>query len=351
DEQLGKLTLDLITVASWDDEHVKWNPEDYGNLTDLQFASSELWKPDFGVLNNYDESEMDHFGNCLLITSFDSLIWWIPPTKFIVGCATDYYLWPYDKQRCHVWVSSWAHNIEEIDIIVPENHTYVIRFTCIREWKIIFSSVTPTNYSANNDTYFSSVYVTIVVDIQRKWSSHTAAITIVGLGIAAAILVSFWLDPFANERIPLTLVVILINSIYLQYMHKIIPSNGNSVPLAVRFFSDSLVMVTFGLAWTVFIRYIAKTKRISPVPLPAALQTFLNSPAGTILCLNLRPTTKAQIQRKNTENSEDDGDVSELVEEDNNSVQEDWEWLARLVDRLLFIIYLITYTIFIVAFL
>ncbi|CAL8135333.1 unnamed protein product [Orchesella dallaii] len=353
DEQLGKLTLDLITVAAWEDEHVKWDPENYGDLTAIQFASSELWKPDISVLNNYDESEIDHFGNSLLMASSDSWIWWIPPSKFVVGCATDYYLWPYDKQQCHVWISSWAYDIDEVDLIVPENNTYLLddwhATRESREWTVISSSVTPTRSSPTNDTYLSSAYVTIVVVIQRKSSSHTAAITVVGLGIAAAILVSFWLDPFANERLPTILLAILINSIYLQYMHKIIPNNGNFVPLTIRFFSDSLVMLTFALAWTVGIRYLAKTKRNSPVPLPEFLQSFLDSKGATVLCLNPRPTTKGQIQRKNTESSEEDGEVSELVQED-NLIQEDWEWLARLVDRIAFIFYLLTYIIFIIAF-
>lgn len=52
--------------------------------------------------------------------------------------------------------------------------------------------------------------------------------------MASAILISFWLDPFANERLPVTLLLLLLNSVYLQYMHQVIPNNGTSVPLTSR---------------------------------------------------------------------------------------------------------------------
>lgn len=123
--------------------------------------------------------------------------------------------------------------------------------------------------------------------------------------------------------------------------------------ISVCFFRDSLIMVTFALAWTVLIRYIAKTKRNTPIPLPEFVQSFLSSFAATVLCLNPRPQSKGQTLRKLEENAGDgeDGDVSELVRGDENTIQEDWEWLARFLDRVAFFAYLIIYNIFIVAFL
>lgn len=110
-------------------------------------------------------------------------------------------------------------------------------------------------------------------------------------------------------------------------------------------------MVGFAFAWTVGIRYIAKMKRNSPLPLPDFVQTILNSAAATVLCVNPRPLTKGQSQRKEADNDGDDADASELVQEDDRDSQEDWEWLARFLDRIAFVAYLITYTVFICAFL
>lgn len=109
-------------------------------------------------------------------------------------------------------------------------------------------------------------------------------------------------------------------------------------------------MVTFALGWVVLIRYLAKTKRNSPVPLPNFAEKLLNSGAANILCLNPRPQSKAESRRKCAETAED-GDVSELVEEDSGNHQADWEWLARLLDRIAFVAYFIAYNIFISAFL
>lgn len=109
-------------------------------------------------------------------------------------------------------------------------------------------------------------------------------------------------------------------------------------------------MVTFAFGWTVGIRYLAKTKRCSPLPLPGFIEKLLNSLAATVLCLTPRPQTKGHAQRK-LEETTDEEDVSELVGEGKSDAQEDWEWLARLLDRIVFLGYLTTYIFFIAAFL
>jgi hypothetical protein len=112
------------------------------------------------------------------------------------------------------------------------------------------------------------------------------------------------------------------------------------------------MMIAVALVWTVCLRYLAASKRTSPVPLPGFIQSFLGSLPAKILCLDPRPTNSSQSNdaiRANGEPGTDGSvDTGKLVG-DGNPYQEDWAWLAHLLDRVAFLIYLVMYLFFYLA--
>jgi len=108
----------------------------------------------------------------------------------------------------------------------------------------------------------------------------------------------------------------------------------------VLFYRDSLIMVSVALVWTICLRYLAATKRTSPVPLPGFIESFLASFPAKILCLDPRPAAGSV--------SSETDDEGKLVSGGNPN-QADWAWLAHLLDRVAFVFYLIVYIIFYAA--
>lgn len=115
------------------------------------------------------------------------------------------------------------------------------------------------------------------------------------------------------------------------------------------------MMLSFALIWTVCLRYLAATRRTSPVPLPGFIQSFLESIPAKILCLDPRPSTG---ERPDGTDSGPDNEQSDGAGNGNpfgtgvdkkNPFQEDWAWLAHLMDRVVFMIYLIVYLCFYLA--
>ncbi|CAL8121932.1 unnamed protein product [Orchesella dallaii] len=354
DERKSIFNMHAWTVLVWEDGHMKWDPKSYGNITRVHFSAHELWQPDLTVYNNADKSEIDHFGNTRLIVYNSSHVVWVPPTKFQVPCQTDLRKWPYDQQTCSINVGSWAHDGTTLDILIPSNISTmdVTDFRPNREWDLI------SNTFEKRTKYFAEVpYPDIVLklNLARKSSSHTACVVIPGLAIAAAILIAFWLPPGSSERLSILLVTILINVLYLYYVYSAIPNNGDSVPLVLLFYRDSLFMLAFALVWTVCLRYLAATKRDSPVPLPSFITGFLASFPAKILCLDPRPTTGRRENTGSEGNEQGDGAANGNPNpfgsgvEKNNPFQDDWAWLAHLLDRVAFMVYLIIYMIFYLA--
>lgn len=112
-------------------------------------------------------------------------------------------------------------------------------------------------------------------------------------------------------------------------------------------------MTMVALGWTIALRYIAKTKRNPTVPLPHWIDDILAGLVGTLLCLNPRPRSNTTDHPRNsdngrsTENADDDND--QLVDKE-IFYRSDWGWFANILDRFVFLIYLIVYFCFIVTF-
>ena len=149
--------------------------------------------------------------------------------------------------------------------------------------------------------------------------------------IALTLLTTFWITPASFERLGLLLIIILVNMMYLHYVYNTIPPNGDDIPLVVLYYRDSLIMIVIALLWTILSRFLASTTRSTDIPLPSFVLQFLDSWPSKILCLESRS------HQKSTNNS--------------LNIQKDWTWLAHLLDRFVFFIYLLTYIIFIFAFL
>ncbi len=49
DERASTINVDAWMRLAWKDEHLPWNPQDYGGLKTLHFGMHELWYPDIQV--------------------------------------------------------------------------------------------------------------------------------------------------------------------------------------------------------------------------------------------------------------------------------------------------------------
>ena len=66
---------------SWEDDYLKWNPEDYGGVDRMQLPPSKVWTPDIFLFNDVT----GHFGddlkkdNPFLVVEHTGHVRWIPP--------------------------------------------------------------------------------------------------------------------------------------------------------------------------------------------------------------------------------------------------------------------------------
>ena len=54
-------TIRVLLRMSWTNEYLKWNPEEWGNITWLKMLSTDIWTPDIVPYNDMDEVNHLHW--------------------------------------------------------------------------------------------------------------------------------------------------------------------------------------------------------------------------------------------------------------------------------------------------
>ncbi|XP_023237684.1 acetylcholine receptor subunit alpha-1-A-like [Centruroides sculpturatus] len=100
----------------WEDQHLKWKPEDYNNIQTLTLANYEIWQPDIIVYENIPMTEVDTKKDTYVIVSKNGLVTWVPPIIVYSHCILNFENYPFDKQYCRITFGSWNHDGTIIDL-------------------------------------------------------------------------------------------------------------------------------------------------------------------------------------------------------------------------------------------
>jgi nicotinic acetylcholine receptor len=101
---------------------LKWNPEDYGNISVIHIAFHEIWQPDITCYNSASagSGQIDSFSNTHCLAYNNGEVLWVPSIKLETYCTLDFRNWPYDSQTCSVIFGSWVYDGFHINLQVAE---------------------------------------------------------------------------------------------------------------------------------------------------------------------------------------------------------------------------------------
>ena len=51
DEATSVMNADVWMRLAWKDDHLRWDPNEYGGMASVHFGDGELWKPDVLLYN------------------------------------------------------------------------------------------------------------------------------------------------------------------------------------------------------------------------------------------------------------------------------------------------------------
>ncbi|KIH55631.1 hypothetical protein ANCDUO_14208 [Ancylostoma duodenale] len=94
----------MWTQFTWNDYKMRWDPKEYGNITNIQLPNDFLWKPDILLFNSADE----HFDASFpvnFVVSWNGDVLLAPPGIVKFSCDLSMTWFPFDEQMCFLKVS------------------------------------------------------------------------------------------------------------------------------------------------------------------------------------------------------------------------------------------------------
>uniref|UniRef100_A0A8C9R6J7 Cholinergic receptor, nicotinic, beta 4 (neuronal) n=1 Tax=Scleropages formosus TaxID=113540 RepID=A0A8C9R6J7_SCLFO len=382
--------ISVVSESNWIDYRLSWDPSEYDGIDKIRIPSRHIWLPDIVLYNNADGTyEVTVFTN--VIVQFNGSIFWLPPAIYKSACKIEVKHFPFDQQNCTLKFRSWTYDYTEIDLVLKSDVASMDDFTPSGEWDIL---ALPGRRTVNpaDPTYVDVTYDFI---IKRKPLFYTINLIIPCVLITSLAILVFYLPSDCGEKMTLCISVLLALTVFLLLISKIVPPTSLDVPLIGKYLMFTMVLVTFSIITSVCVLNVHHrspsthtmptwVKLLFLVKLPGLL--FMRRPQNNSARRCLREQRRLREQRdalgmacstpppktissssvrstlgrsggKSTAPfralSDWGADVQEAVDgvrfvadhmmgdDDDQSVIEDWKYVAMVVDRMFLWIFVI----------
>ncbi|XP_075882689.1 neuronal acetylcholine receptor subunit alpha-4b isoform X2 [Nelusetta ayraudi] len=251
DEKNQMMTTNVWVKQEWNDYKLRWNPDDYENVTSIRIPSEIIWRPDIVLYNNADgDFAVTHLTKAHLF--HDGHIKWMPPAIYKSSCSIDVTFFPFDQQSCKMKFGSWTYDRAKIDLISMASNVDQMDYWESGEW-VIVNAVGKYNikkYECCTEIYSDITYYFI---IRRLPLFYTINLIIPCLLISCLTVLVFYLPSQCGEKITLCISVLLSLTVFLLLITEIIPSTSLVIPLIGEYLLFTMVFVTLSIVITVFV--------------------------------------------------------------------------------------------------
>ncbi|KAK2851069.1 hypothetical protein Q5P01_007345 [Channa striata] len=251
DEKNQMMTTNVWVKQEWNDYKLRWNPEEYENVTSIRIPSEIIWRPDIVLYNNADgDFAVTHLTKAHLF--YDGRIKWMPPAIYKSSCSIDVTFFPFDQQSCKMKFGSWTYDRAKIDLINMADDVDQMDYWESGEWVIVnaVGKYNTKKYECCTEIYADITYYFI---IRRLPLFYTINLIIPCLLISCLTVLVFYLPSQCGEKITLCISVLLSLTVFLLLITEIIPSTSLVIPLIGEYLLFTMVFVTLSIIITVFV--------------------------------------------------------------------------------------------------
>ncbi|XP_077814030.1 acetylcholine receptor subunit delta isoform X4 [Macaca mulatta] len=249
------LTTNVWIEHGWTDNRLKWNAEEFGNISVLRLPPDMVWLPEIVLENNNDGFFQISYSCNVLVYNY-GFVYWLPPAIFRSSCPISVTYFPFDWQNCSLKFSSLKYTAKEITLSLKqdaeENRTYPVEwiiidpegFTENGEWEIVHRPArvnvdprAPLDSPSRQD-------VTFYLIIRRKPLFYIINILVPCVLISFMVNLVFYLPADSGEKTSVAISVLLAQSVFLLLISKRLPATSMAIPLIGKFLLFGMVLVT-----------------------------------------------------------------------------------------------------------
>uniref|UniRef100_A0A8C1PZT0 Cholinergic receptor, nicotinic, gamma n=1 Tax=Cyprinus carpio TaxID=7962 RepID=A0A8C1PZT0_CYPCA len=246
-EKEETLTTCVWIEMKWHDYRLRWANrtgfEVYENITRMRLPSKSIWLPDIGLENNVDgRFEVALYTNALIDP--DGNVVWLPPAIYQSSCAIKVNYFPFDWQNCSMVFRSQTYNANEINLMLSDEDNVTMEWIEIDpeafaengEWIIKHrpaKKVVNMRYSPDDLEYQEIIFFLI---IQRKPLFYIINIIVPCVLFSSLGLLVYFLPAKAGgQKCTMTIAILLGQTVFLFLIAKKVPETSQAVPLIGKY--------------------------------------------------------------------------------------------------------------------
>ncbi|PAA52742.1 hypothetical protein BOX15_Mlig010174g1 [Macrostomum lignano] len=277
DEKNQIMTTNVWVQKIWNEPRLRWNPKDYGQITQFRIPPSDIWQPDVVLFNNADGNYEVNKGTKALLYS-SGIVVWEPPAIFKSSCQIDVEFFPFDKQRCAMKFGSWTYDGLQVDLrhVSQTNDSspvveYGINIDGLidsTEWDLLH---VPAERNLKTYPCCPEPYpdITFTIVIRRKTMFYLINLIFPCVAISFLSLFVFYLPGDSGEKNTLSISILIAVTFFFLVLAESIPPTSLVVPLIGKYLLFTLVLVMLSIVITViemnFNERTPATHRMSPM--------------------------------------------------------------------------------------
>ncbi|CAD5122885.1 DgyrCDS11285 [Dimorphilus gyrociliatus] len=232
DEKNRVLTTSMWVKHKWQDEYLRWSPEDYGGLVKIRINPKFVWKPDIMLYNTaavkIDERE------ALMVVTHTGKVQWLPHQIFKSSCSVDVRSFPFDEQHCQLWFGSWTYFNSEIDARLFKKakgidlRAFQTDYKESCPWEIANTTAKKLFFPSQKDAFG---VLTFSLSLKRKFVFTSYVLTLPCVFLAALSLLVFLLPPDRPDRTSLAMSTFSSFLVLLLILVEAAPPTASNIPL------------------------------------------------------------------------------------------------------------------------
>ncbi|XP_037530507.1 5-hydroxytryptamine receptor 3E-like [Nematolebias whitei] len=357
-----------------------WDEEECG-LEWIAVPRKLLWVPDIVINEFMGQNTAPEVPYTYL--HFKGGVYDQQPVKVVSSCRLDIYLFPFDIQNCTFTFNSYILDMDAIQLYSGNSAKEILQaskeaMATMGEWELVgitsdLKTIRPMDGSAYQELHF-------YISVRRQPVMYVVNLLIPSCFLITVDLFSFMLPAQNIDRSLFKMTLILGYTVFLLSTNDLLPITGNTIPLINVFLSLCLSMMVTSLLETVFITNLL-CGSAHYTPPPRWIRVLVLHFLGRLVGLPSKPTELEDTVIQNPD-AQEMNDFSQVAKANETSEQkellngdmmvqvlkelsgdlqaihhqvihelkggrssEEWIQVGLIIDRLLFILYIIFITV------
>uniref|UniRef100_A0A3Q2V3Q9 5-hydroxytryptamine (serotonin) receptor 3A n=1 Tax=Haplochromis burtoni TaxID=8153 RepID=A0A3Q2V3Q9_HAPBU len=331
-----------FVLQQWENEFTKWDPENCGT-TRISISRTNLWVPDIVINEIMDENTAPNVPYTYVLSN--GIVSDSQPVKAVTSCRLDIYLFPFDIQNCTLTFNSFTLKSKFMRIYHKRMFEYSkSRMATMGEWELI--GITAKKYTLPSTASGFYDEIRFHISLRRQAMLYVVNLLLPSCFLITVDLFSFILPPNEVDRSLFKMTLILGYTVFLLIMNDLLPVTGNAIPLINVFLSMCLTMMVGSLLETIVVTsFLHGSSNYSRAP--RWIRVLFLKILGRLTLEQKGPLGEDKTLQELRSLGRGLQAIHLQLEKhlSKSTSTEEWIQIGLIIDRLLFILYIIFITV------